>query len=237
MEERTCKGCPAALVPGPRERRKREWCSQACRQRWLRSTGAFDAIRDRRQALERSRAAERRGDCPFCGTPLPPGRRSACEARECQKKRHAARAREAYAADPIPKRKQTAEYRRKQDPELLAQAREQWVAYLRANRDTDAFKEARRANDARRRARKVGATVEKFKHVEIFERDDWVCGICSGDIDPSLSYPDPMSVSLDHVLPLARGGDHSRANTRASHLRCNIVRHVGRGESQEEQAS
>lgn len=77
-------------------------------------------------------------------------------------------------------------------------------------------------HDARRRARLREAFVEDFTREEIYERDGWICGICEEPIDQSLSYPDPMSASLDHVMPLARGGEHSRANAQAAHLRCNV---------------
>lgn len=79
-----------------------------------------------------------------------------------------------------------------------------------------------RARDAVRRARLAGAKVETFAPREVFERDGWVCGICTDPVDRELSYPDPGSASLDHVLPLVAGGEHSLANTQLAHLRCNL---------------
>jgi len=76
------------------------------------------------------------------------------------------------------------------------------------------------------RARKSGATIESFRVFDVFVRDNWICGICKMPIDPSLTYPDPMSVSLDHIIPLSRGGDHSASNTQASHLNCNVRKGV-----------
>lgn len=89
---------------------------------------------------------------------------------------------------------------------------------------TVGYTEAKRSADARRRALKAGATVETFSNSEVFARDNWTCGICSTNVDRLLAYPDPMSASLDHVVPLSLGGDHSRANTRCSHLTCNVQR-------------
>jgi len=43
-------------------------------------------------------------------------------------------------------------------------------------------------------------------------------------VDAELRFPDPLSASLDHVLPLARGGRHTRENVRLTHLRCNVRR-------------
>lgn len=73
-----------------------------------------------------------------------------------------------------------------------------------------------------RRVRLADATVERFDPVEIYDRDGWICALCHQPIDPQLRWPEPMSVSLDHVVPLVGLGEHSRANTQASHWICNV---------------
>lgn len=73
-----------------------------------------------------------------------------------------------------------------------------------------------------RRARLRAAYVESFERLEIFQRDGWVCGICHRQVDSNLQWPDPMSASLDHVIPISRGGKHERANAQCSHLSCNV---------------
>lgn len=79
----------------------------------------------------------------------------------------------------------------------------------------------RRAIYAQARRALVRARVEDFDRAEVFARDGWMCQLCDRPVDPSIEYPDAMSVSLDHVIPLSRGGEHSRANTQCSHLGCN----------------
>lgn len=86
------------------------------------------------------------------------------------------------------------------------------------------FTEGRKAAAQRRRAAKRGAAVEKFIPVEIFERDRWKCGICRKKVRTDLAYPHPKSASLDHVVPLSEGGEHTRANSRCAHLDCNVQR-------------
>lgn len=77
----------------------------------------------------------------------------------------------------------------------------------------------------RRRARKKGtATGGPIRRTEIGERDGWRCGICRKRVDPGLLYPDLMSPSLDHVIPLSLGGPHVAANVRITHLTCNNLR-------------
>jgi 5-methylcytosine-specific restriction endonuclease McrA len=85
-----------------------------------------------------------------------------------------------------------------------------------------------RASNAKRSAQKAGGIVENFTHTEIFDRDQWICGICQEPIDPDRRRDlpngrhDMLSVSLDHIIPISKGGDHIRANVQASHLGCNV---------------
>lgn len=73
-----------------------------------------------------------------------------------------------------------------------------------------------------RRAKKRQVMTEKFLNVEIYERDNWICRLCHKKVNPKLQYPDPMSASLDHIIPLSKGGAHSRQNTQLAHLICNV---------------
>lgn len=84
--------------------------------------------------------------------------------------------------------------------------------------------DSRRARKQRRKARERGATIELFGAHEVFERDGWVCGLCEEPVDRTLAHPHPMSASLDHIIPLSKGGKHSRDNTQCSHLTCNVVK-------------
>lgn len=74
----------------------------------------------------------------------------------------------------------------------------------------------------RSRARHYGVPYEPIKRSDIYERDGWRCGICSKKINQDLAYPHQMSVSLDHVIPLSKGGGHLRNNVQAAHLKCNV---------------
>jgi DNA-binding protein H-NS len=52
------------------------------------------------------------------------------------------------------------------------------------------------------------------------------CCLCEERIDLTLAYPDPMSRSLEHLVPLSRGGSHAANNVALSHLVCNVRRGV-----------
>jgi len=56
---------------------------------------------------------------------------------------------------------------------------------------------------------------------KVLDRDGWVCQICGGDINPQALTSDPCYGTLDHVVPLSSGADHSWANVQAAHARCN----------------
>lgn len=38
---------------------------------------------------------------------------------------------------------------------------------------------------------------------------------------PRVGVAAPMSASVDHIVPLSRGGEHSMANVQCAHLSCN----------------
>lgn len=85
--------------------------------------------------------------------------------------------------------------------------------------------ERKRANWQRRRALKKGATVgPPFTILDVISRDGWQCSLCGEVVDGSLVYPDPRSLSLDHVVPLNRGGEHSLTNAALAHLECNVIK-------------
>lgn len=47
------------------------------------------------------------------------------------------------------------------------------------------------------------------------------CALCGMPLDKTLKYPDPMSISIDHIIPIALGGKSTLGNLQATHLICN----------------
>lgn len=74
----------------------------------------------------------------------------------------------------------------------------------------------------RGRARRHGVEYETVNKTTVFNRDNWTCGICSQPVDNILKFPHPMSASIDHIIPMSRGGGHTYTNTQCSHLICNV---------------
>lgn len=49
-----------------------------------------------------------------------------------------------------------------------------------------------------------------------------VCAICGQPVDKELKYPHPLSATVDHIVPVARGGHPSAMeNLQLAHWTCN----------------
>lgn len=83
---------------------------------------------------------------------------------------------------------------------------------------------ARYRAERRQRERAQADPSEVFRAVDIYERDAWTCQICAGPLSRHARWPAPDSPSVDHVVPLSKGGSHTLANVQAAHLRCNLVK-------------
>ncbi len=110
------------------------------------------------------------------------------------------------------------------DPSALGHRgqRTNWCAPCRRERHLRRQRVSANFRHHARRAQWRGAATEKFTRESIFERDGWRCALCDRRIRRDLRHPHPLSASLDHSVPLARGGQHTRQNVRAAHLRCNL---------------
>lgn len=52
-----------------------------------------------------------------------------------------------------------------------------------------------------------------------------ICGICGKPVDKTLKYPDPMSASVDHIIPVSKHGDPiSLDNLQLAHRYCNRMK-------------
>ena len=185
----------------------------------------------RRRALRRMTPEERRqsrlrtpwvGDskvCSKCGVKKPledfkqskdgskGGRSARCK--ECEKQWHA----EHYRTnrDRILTRNKTY-YAENADSVAISRA-----LWWRENADRS--REIKRERNARRRARILGSPMGDIDLSTLPLVDCYLCGL---PINHDLRWPDPLSRSIDHVIPLSRGGAHAQFNLAWTHLRCNL---------------
>lgn len=81
---------------------------------------------------------------------------------------------------------------------------------------------ATKSGTHRKRARRAGVAYEPVSSLEVFERDNWRCCICGGKTRKDLvGSVHPLAPTLDHRVPLSRGGPHTYANTQCAHRKCN----------------
>ncbi len=85
----------------------------------------------------------------------------------------------------------------------------------------------RRNSKHRRKVRLKTAFVERVYWSRIYKRDKGICQICGKKVKDNKKVPHPYSPSLDHIVPLARGGTHEPKNVRLSHFICNSIKRDG----------
>jgi 5-methylcytosine-specific restriction endonuclease McrA len=88
-------------------------------------------------------------------------------------------------------------------------------AYQKAN------PERNREGVRRRRARLRNARTETYRDSDIYQRDEGLCFFCGDHVDPTLIYPDPWSMVVHHVHPIAKHGPDIVKNVALGHYTCN----------------
>lgn len=209
-----CEGCGSPIPKSGKHPKK--WCSEACRVRAYRASNPDKCELQKKRGRERE-AAKRAAKGPYpkclnCGRPLKSRRDNFkyCNRTECQavsKKRSATRGAKcsivACSRPSIARGLCSSHYAlewRRMNPEKAA------------------------AINHRRRALKRDAFVENVDISVVLERSGWKCGICGEEIPKDAVFPDSLYRSLDHIVPLSKGGKHEYGNVQAAHYGCNAAK-------------
>jgi len=121
-------------------------------------------------------------------------------------------------------------YRQKNRAWLNVQAKQYYkknkiklLAYAGQYNKTEKGKSVDSRAKHKRRVLKHGGVYEIFDKKEIFERDGYICQHCRKKTRPDFknSYHS-LYPNLDHILPLSKGGDHTRLNTQCLCRQCNV---------------
>jgi 5-methylcytosine-specific restriction endonuclease McrA len=86
---------------------------------------------------------------------------------------------------------------------------------------------SRKAKDRiARRARELqwAEHPQKLSRYQVYAQSNGKCHICHELVDLRLEVPNPLSCTIDHVVPLARGGSHTIGNVRIAHMICNTFK-------------
>lgn len=73
-----------------------------------------------------------------------------------------------------------------------------------------------------RNSLKLSTQTEEINFKEICERDFWICGICHFLVDKNIKKNHPLMKSMDHIIPLSKGGTHTMGNIQLTHFICNL---------------
>jgi 5-methylcytosine-specific restriction endonuclease McrA len=127
-----------------------------------------------------------------------------------------------YKTDPEYRRQQIdrSSKRQRLDPEDNQRRQKRWrdnhpdQKRSRERRYAEQNRSKLTQKESRRRAKKLNVFIEDVDPDFVFERDNGVCGICSKPVVKS-------AMAIDHIIPLARGGDHSYNNVQLAHPWCN----------------
>lgn len=108
----------------------------------------------------------------------------------------------------------------------LAEGRHSWpytnVAKLTPEESASrAFKRGEQSR-RNRRARLAEVDRDPYTTASIAERDECICGLCGEVVDLSVKWPATGAATVDHILPLSRGGDDTLSNVQLAHALCNL---------------
>jgi 5-methylcytosine-specific restriction endonuclease McrA len=74
----------------------------------------------------------------------------------------------------------------------------------------------------RKRARVLGVEYELVSSLKVFERDGWRCQICGCKTPSHLKgAAHPRAPTIDHRIPISKGGPHTYANIQCACRQCN----------------
>ena len=163
----------------------------------------------------RLHTANKRKPCLACLKPIPVGRHKFCSP-ECQ-----------HFNSMLLKLPKNVMPRKCQECGCSAYFRQRYCSnkcQVKAHRKTEIYRSHRRASSRRRRARKRNAHNETVYLEVIAQRDKYKCHICRKHVKMNIDNTDKHSPTMDHLIPISLGGDHTYANIRLAHRTCNSTK-------------
>jgi hypothetical protein len=246
LQKRPCRECERCVVCGGAmpvsTRADAKYCSTLCRSRsrgpvekaeywrtyYTRHKDRLRSSRSERRAQHKTRPKPRA--CRQCSKIFTPKRDRAvfcsrtcigqARVRQPEQENARRRAKSAQRRECIPVR-QCAWCGRTYKP--LRRSTSRWCSErCMADRWAKDHPDVRRAAKARRRARLCGVTTEHISPLEVFTRDNWTCRLCLKPTPQRLiGTRSPRRPTIDHILPVSKGGPHTYQNVQCACSQCN----------------
>ena len=210
--------CPQCGIEFATTANKKKFCGHECRSRWHYERSDAKVRGDSNRAL--AEAKKQRNTCLVCGNVRPSGYRGVCaqcSANACRVRSHAdgGFVMACGCCGRMVVRKS-----RRLSPTCHA-------CELRNYRTSETGKAARSRNRRWRDhvKRASGRHGISFDSVDIFNRDGWKCQLCGCKVRPSSkAHNQQDEATVDHIIPLSRGGSHSEPNCQTACRRCNVAK-------------
>lgn len=79
----------------------------------------------------------------------------------------------------------------------------------------------------KQRAKRYGVAYERFPKSLVYERDNYICQLCNEPVLATAQYSKSdgkihmKSPTIDHIIPMSKGGDHTPHNCQTACFECN----------------
>lgn len=73
----------------------------------------------------------------------------------------------------------------------------------------------------RRRALLKNTRSEEYTLEQIYIKDEGICQLCFVKVEISKGLPVNLTPTVDHIIPISKGGDNTLANVQLAHYGCN----------------
>lgn len=81
----------------------------------------------------------------------------------------------------------------------------------------------KRFGNHKKRAEHYGVEYERVNRLSVYKRDNWTCVSCGVKVETTKEYA-PHQASIDHIIPVSKGGSHTYDNVQTMCVTCNSLK-------------